>query len=60
MALAYDENVDQWDRIGNPEINTFIDGHLIFDSGIKTIKWIVVPLTNGVGSNGYAYLKEQC
>jgi hypothetical protein len=31
--------VDQWDRIEDPEMNPHTYGHLIFDKEAKTIQW---------------------
>jgi hypothetical protein len=37
--LYSDRQVDQWDRIEDPEKNPHTHGHLIFDKGVKTIQW---------------------
>ena len=32
-------HIDQWNRIGNPEVDLELYGQLIFDKGVKTIHW---------------------
>jgi hypothetical protein len=34
-----DRQVDQWNRIEDPEMYSHTYGHLIFDKGAKTIQW---------------------
>jgi hypothetical protein len=34
-----DRQVDQWNRIEDPEMDPHIYSHLIFDKGAKTIQW---------------------
>jgi hypothetical protein len=34
-----EKQVDEWNRIEDPEMNPLTYGHLIFDKGAKTIQW---------------------
>jgi hypothetical protein len=34
-----DRQVDQWNRIDDPQMKPLTCGHLIFDKGAKTIQW---------------------
>jgi hypothetical protein len=34
-----DRQVDQWNKIEDPEMNPHTYGHLVFDKGAKTTQW---------------------
>ena len=54
-----DRQVDQWNRIDDPEMDPHTYGHLIFDKGAKTTQWKKRQQPNGAGSTG-GYHVEEC
>ena len=54
-----DRQVDQGNRIEDPEMNPHTYGQLIFDKGAKTIQWKKDSIsTNGAGSTGSYHVQE--
>jgi hypothetical protein len=61
MVWYSDRQVDQWNRIEDPEMNQHTYGQLIFDKGAKTIQWKkkTASSKNLAGTTG-SYHVEEC
>ena len=54
-----DRNIEQWNKIGSPEVNPHTYGQLIFDKVGKNIQWKkTISLTSGAGKTGQPLVKE--
>jgi hypothetical protein len=55
-----DRQVDQWNRIEDPEIELHTYAHLIFDKEAKIIQWIkkIASSINGTGLTGSLHAEK--
>ena len=54
-----DRNINQWNKMESPEINTHTYRQFIFDKGGKTTQWRkTISLTSGAGKTGQPLVKK--
>ena len=51
-------NIDQWNRIEIPEINTHVYGQMIYDKSDKTTQWERTVSSTNVRKTRYPHTKE--
>ena len=52
-------NIDPWNKMESPEINSCTSGHIIFDKGARIYNGEkTISLTSGAGKTGQPLVKE--